>query len=258
VTAGITMTGSLAGRSAVVTGGSRGIGRAIAESLAAAGARVTIGYRADVEAARRVVTVLAARGSDAQAVRADLARRDGAERLIERAAARFGGPDLLINSAGIWTGAPLDRMADAMWEETMRVNLDAIFRTCRAVIPGMRRRRFGRIVNLSSTAGQRGEAGHAHYAASKGAIQALTKSLAVELAPFGITVNAVAPGWVATDMTAASLKGRAGRRIRDGIPLGRPGKPEEIAAPVAFLCTDGAAFITGEILNVNGGAVLCG
>lgn len=252
------MTPSLAGRSAVVTGGSRGIGRAIAEALADAGARVTIGFRSDAGAARRVVAALIARGNEAQAIKADLARRGGAERLIAQATARFGSPDLLINNAAIWTGAPLERMPDAVWEETMQVNLDAVFRTCRAVIPRMRRRRFGRIVNISSTAGQRGEAGHAHYAASKGAIQALTKSLAVELAPFGITVNAVAPGWVETDMTAAALRGRRGRSIRDGIPLGRPGRPEEIAAPVAFLCSEGAAFITGEILNVNGGSVLCG
>ena len=248
----------LAGRSAVVTGGSRGIGRAIALLLARSGAQVTLGYRSDGAAARRVVRAIERAGGRAQAVQADLARPSGAERVIAAATRRFRGPDILVNNAGIWKGASLVRMTDADWEETLRLNLTGAFRACRSAVRRMKRRGYGRIVNIASTAGQRGEAGHSHYAASKGGLISLTKSLAAELAECGITVNAVAPGWVDTDMSAHTLRGSRRREIQAAIPLGRAARPEEIAAPVVFLCSDASSFITGEIVNVNGGAVLCG
>ena len=248
----------LSGRSALVTGGSRGIGRAICAALADSGARVTLGYRRDTAAAREVVASIRDRGGEAHAVRADLGRREAAARLVQAATKRFGAPQLVINNAGIWTAAAIERMPDATLEETLNLNLAATFRVIRASVPAMKRHRFGRIVNISSTAGQRGEAGHSHYAASKGGVIALTKSLSTELAGSGITVNAVAPGWVDTDMCSSTFRGAGRRRITSTIPLGRVGRPEEIAGPVVFLCSDLASFVTGEILNVNGGAVLCG
>jgi 3-oxoacyl-[acyl-carrier protein] reductase len=251
------VTIDLRGRSALVTGGSRGIGRAVALALAGAGARVTIGYRADAGAAAEVIRAIEAGGGQARAARADLRRPRAAEALVRRAAGS-GGPDILVNNAGIWRGAPATRMTDAEWRATMAINLDAVFRLCRAAAPRMRRRGWGRIVNLSSTAGQRGEAGYSNYAATKGAIQSFTKSLAAELGPYGITVNAVAPGWVLTDMTRAALRGAVRRAAEAEIPLGRIAEPEDVAGPVLFLCSDLARFINGEVLNVNGGSVLCG
>jgi 3-oxoacyl-[acyl-carrier protein] reductase len=149
-------------------------------------------------------------------------------------------------------------MSDEVWAETMRVNLDSAFYLTRSALPELRKRGFGRVIYISSTAGQRGEAGHSHYAASKGAIQSMTKSLAVELAPDGITVNAVAPGWVVTDMVTDALTAKEVDEIGRGIPRGRMAESEEVAGPVLFMASDLAAHITGEILNVNGGAVLCG
>lgn len=248
----------LSGRSALVTGGSRGIGAAICTALAECGARVTLGYRTDGAAAREVVAGILGAGGEAHAVRANLSRKAAAGRLVQAATRQFGAPELVINNAGIWTGAAIQQMSDATLDETLNLNLAATFRVIRATVPAMKRRGFGRIVNISSTAGQRGEAGHSHYAASKGGVIALTKSLSTELAASGITVNAVAPGWVATDMCVSSFRGTGRRRISSTIPLGRVARPEEIAGPVVFLCSQLASFITGEILNVNGGAVLCG
>jgi 3-oxoacyl-[acyl-carrier protein] reductase len=178
--------------------------------------------------------------------------------LVDEAVHRFGGLDILVNNAGIWKGSPVDEMTDAEWEETMAINMTGTFFCTRAAVPFMKNARWGRIINISSTAGQRGEAFHSHYAASKGAMISFTKSLAVELAPHGITVNCVAPGWVATDMSRESLLGPEREAILATIPLGRVARPEEIAGAVAFLASDLASFVTGEILNVNGGAVLVG
>jgi len=254
----------LSGRVALVTGGSRGIGRACVEGLARAGAVVAFSYHRRPAAARDVARAVAAGGGTALALRADVGRAREAESLVAATLRRFGRVDLLINNAGIWeppAGRRLERMSAAHWRRTMQVNLDGAFHCTRAVIPAMKRRRWGRIVFVSSTAGQRGEDLHADYAASKGALISLTKSLAVELGAHGILVNAVAPWWVYTDMSRGVLDRQArGDAPSDGetSPLGRVARPDEIAGPILFLCSDLSTFVTGEILNVNGGTILCG
>lgn len=255
-----TVTIDLAGRAAVVTGGSRGIGRACVQALAAAGAGVVFSYRADAAAARDLERRVRAGGGRAVAVRADVARPKDCEALVRTALLRFGRADILVNNAGIWEppgGTEVAGMSDAQWERTLRVNLDGAFYCTRAAVRTMKERRWGRIVSIASTAGQRGEALHSDYAASKGAIISFTKSLATELGPYGILVNAVAPWWVYTDMSRDILE-RQGTAGGESSPLGRVATPEEIAGPVLFLCSDLASFITGEILNVNGGTILCG
>jgi 3-oxoacyl-[acyl-carrier protein] reductase len=233
----------LAGKRAFVTGGGRGIGRATALLLERAGARVVVGYRE--------------RKPDPpfEGVRGDLGDPSVAKRVLGEVVAALGGLDILVVNHGVWPpdDVPLAKMSDAQWETTRRANLDAAVYVCRAAIPHLAA--GGTIVLVSSTAGQRGEAFHADYAATKGAVIALTKSLAVELAP-AITVNCVAPGWVDTEMSEATL--RAKPAILKTIPLGRAASAEDIAGPILFLCSPLARHITGEILNVNGGSVLCG
>lgn len=250
----------LAGKRAFVTGGGRGIGRATALLLARAGARVAVGYKSRAADAAATVAAIAAAGQRGWAVAGDLGDAAGAARTVADAVAALGGLDLLIVNHGVWPpqDVPLSAMTDAQWESTRRANLDAVFYVCRAAIP--RLTPGGAIVLVSSTAGQRGEAQHADYAATKGAVIALTKSLAVELAP-AVTVNCVAPGWVDTEMARLPYErdGGAGRRaIEAGIPLRRVASAADVAGPIVFLCSSLARHITGEILNVNGGAVLCG
>lgn len=251
----------LTGRRAFVTGGGRGIGRATALLLARAGAAVAVGYRSRAADAQATVLDVTRAGGRAVVIGGDLGERPAAEQAVANAARALGGGlDLLIVNHGVWPAAdvPLARMSDAQWEGTRRANLDAVVYVCRAAIPAMSD--GGRIVLVSSTAGQRGEAMHADYAATKGAVIAITKSLAVELAP-RITVNCVAPGWVDTEMAREPYDrdGGSGRRaIERTIPLGRVASPEDVAGPIVFLCSDLARHITGEILNVNGGSVLCG
>jgi 3-oxoacyl-[acyl-carrier protein] reductase len=249
---------SLRGKRALVTGGSRGIGAATAVLLAECGADVGIGYLRRTEEAAGIVRQIAERGVRAFAQSADLSAREGAAVLLDRMTREFGGIDIFIGNAGIWPvdDVPLAEMDDDRWFKTMRENVDAIFYSVRAAAKGMSD--GGRIVLVSSTAGQRGEAMHADYAASKGAMISLTKSVAIELATRGITVNSVAPGWVDTDMAAFSLAGEGRQRIASSIPVGRVATARDIAGPIVFLCSELARHITGEIVNVNGGSVLCG
>ena len=248
----------LTGARALVTGGSRGIGAATARLLARAGAHVVVGYRTRKADAESVVKELRSYDVKAAAFGADVATREGAESLVAETLRVLGGLDIFVGNAGVWPTdeVPLTEMDDARWARTMRENVDSIFFTTRAVAGAMAD--HGRIVLVSSTAGQRGEAMHADYGASKGAVIAFTKSLAVELAPRDITVNSVAPGWVDTDMAAAPMAGEGRARIEATIPLGRVASADDIAGPILFLCSPLARHVTGEILNVNGGSVLCG
>ncbi len=252
----------LSGKRAFVTGGGRGIGRATAVLLARAGASVAIGYRGRRADAEQTLEVVRRLGGKAVSVAGDLGESVGATRVVaEVARALGGGLDLLIVNHGVWPpdDVPVAAMSDAQWEGTRRVNLDALLYVCRAGVPLLSD--AGKIVLVSSTAGQRGEAFHADYAATKGAVIAFTKSLALELAPRRITVNCVAPGWVDTEMAEQPYsrdKGKGKRDIEAGIPLGRVASPEDIAGPIVFLCSTLARHVTGEVLNVNGGSVLCG
>lgn len=248
----------LRGRRALVTGGSRGIGAATAMLLAECGADVGIGYRSRADEAGEVVRAMAEMGVRAFAHQAELSGREGAESLFERAERELGGVDIFVGNAGIWPAeeVALAEMDDERWRRTMAENLDAIFFTTRAAARAVAD--GGRIVLVSSTAAQRGEAMHADYAASKGAMVSLVKSLAVELAPRQVTVNSVAPGWVDTDMVASALAAGNAARIATTIPLGRLATPRDVAGPIIFLCSELARHVTGEILNVNGGSVLCG
>ncbi len=248
----------LSGKSVLVTGGSRGIGRASCLLFARAGARVCVNYRIESPSAALVVDEIENAGGEAFALAADVSRREDAEMLVDETIHRFGTLDVLVNNAGIWKGSPIEEMTDDEWRETLAINLDGTFHCIRAAVPAMKEARSGRIINVASTAGQRGEAFHGHYAASKGGVISLTKSLATELAPHGITVNCVAPGWTVTDMTSEELLGEERDAILASIPLGRAARPEEIAGAILFLASDLASFVNGEILNVNGGAVLVG
>jgi 3-oxoacyl-[acyl-carrier protein] reductase len=250
---------SLAGRVALVSGASRGIGRATAALLAQAGARVGVGYEKDERAAEELVATIAKSGGEAAAIRADLSRWDQAGQLVARCTERFGSLDILVVNHGIWKHAPIHRMTERDWDETADINLKGAVALCRFAAEGMKAWHRGNIILIASTAGQRGEAEHAHYAATKGALISLTKSLAPELAKDGIRVNCVAPGWVETDMVREALADSSQRaEIERVIPLARVGRPEEIASAVLFLASDLSSFVTGEILNVNGGAVLVG
>ena len=247
----------LKGRVALVTGGSRGIGKACCEMLARAGARVAVNYRVERPWAELLVRRIEEAGGEAFSLGADVSQPEDANMMVDETVDRFGRVDILVNNAGIWKGDAVEEISDAEWNEMIGINLTGTFNMIRAVVPYMKASGGGRIINISSTAGQRGEALHCHYAASKGAVIALTKSLAVELAGDGILTNCVAPGWVETDMSEAVLE-QDRVAVTSVIPLGRVGTPEEIAGAVLFLASDLSTFVNGEILNVNGGAVLCG
>jgi 3-oxoacyl-[acyl-carrier protein] reductase len=252
---------SLEGRVAVVTGGSRGIGTAIVRLFAQAGARVVFNYLRAAAEAEKLVSDCGGR-QQCVAVQAELSSSEAAKPLIEAALKSFGRVDVLVGNHGVWPphDAPIDQMSDQQWRSTQAINVDSLFGLVKHGVAQMKKQGSGgHIVLISSTAGQRGEAFHCDYAASKGAIISMVKGLSTELASHRIYVNCVAPGWVETDMAAPALHDpEIGKRVFATIPLGRAGKPEEIAATVLFLCTPHAGFITGEIVNVNGGAVLVG
>ncbi len=249
----------LDGRKALITGGSRGIGRATALLFARAGADVAISYASNRQAADEVCREVEKLGRRALAYKAEMSSRAEIDRMVGDILAQWGELDTLVNNAGIWTYLEMGRMVDAVYHETVGVNVDGVFYGINAVVPAMKENGRGWIVNVTSTAGVRGEALHSHYAASKGALHALTKSLAVELAPYGIRVNAVAPGWTDTDMCTESFSEPGFReKVRQSIPLKRIPPPEDVAGPILFLASDLARHITGEILDVNGGSVLCG
>jgi 3-oxoacyl-[acyl-carrier protein] reductase len=248
----------LEGKTALVTGGSRGIGRAACVLLARAGADVAFGYRLNEEAARATEAAIRREKRKALAIAGDLSRRRDAEALVSAAVKTFGRIDILVNNHGIWKDGPIESLTEEEWDETLDVNLKGFFLVTRAAVPVMKRQGSGRIIFLASTAGQRGEAEHSHYAASKGGIISLTKSLGPELCRHGILVNCVAPGWVDTEMSADPLAGPDRDRILATIPMGRPGTAEEIAGGILFFASDLSGYCCGEILNVNGGSVLCG
>jgi 3-oxoacyl-[acyl-carrier protein] reductase len=249
---------SLEGKKALVTGGSRGIGRATAILFAQAGADVAINFRSREKAALEVKQTISDLGRDSLVLKADISQRSQVEKMVETLLQDWNQIDILVNNAGIWTYGEMGNMDSAIWHETMQLNLDAVFFLCNSVVPVMKQKKQGWIINVSSTAGVRGEALHSHYAASKGALISFTKSLATELAPFGIRVNCVAPGWVDTEMCEDVFRTPGVRaKVEDSIPLKRIPPPEDIAGPILFLASDLARHITGEVVNVNGGSVLC-
>lgn len=250
----------LSGKVALITGASRGIGAATALMFAQAGTRgIVINYKRNREAAESVAEQCKQFGADVLVHRADVSRLAAVEKMVKATVARFGALDILVANAGIWKEAAIDQMTEPQWDETINQNLKSIYACCHAAARVMIAQRRGTMILISSTAGQRGEAFYSHYAATKGAVIAMTKSLAAELGPRGITVNCVAPGWVITDMAAAALNDpKERRKIKMLNPLGRAATPAEIAGPVLFLASDLAGHINGEILNVNGGSVLCG
>ncbi len=250
----------LTGKVALITGGSRGIGAACVRLFTQAGASVLFNYQNNVEAAERVVI---AAGSDrAAAVQSDLIGEGAEEMLVEETVSKWGHLDILVVNHGVWPSQEksIDEMSDDQWRSTMAINLDSAFLLVKAAVKVMKHaKRGGHVVMVSSTAAQRGEAFHCDYAATKGAIVSMVKGLSTELARDRIYVNCVAPGWVATDMSAPIMaQPELQQKFTSLIPLGRIAKPEEIAAPILFLCTPLAGFITGEVFNVNGGAVLAG
>ena len=246
-------------RVAVVTGGSRGIGRAAVDCFAKLGANVVVNYLKDKKAADAAIRFAEEQGVQALAVQADVSHSGDAQRLIDATVHKFGRVDFLVCNAGVWEGGPIDQMPEEVWNRTIDLNLKGTWAACRAAVPRMKEHGFGRIVIVSSTAGQRGEASVSNYAASKGGQISFTKSLAAELGPFGINVNCVAPGWVDTDMCADAFARPGFRKaLEETIPVGQVATPEDIAWPITFLCTDWALHINGEILNVNGGSVICG
>jgi 3-oxoacyl-[acyl-carrier protein] reductase len=249
---------SLKDKVVIITGGSRGIGRASAILMGKAGADIVFDYARNDEAAREVVDQIKSAGRRGIAVRGNHGEDAHCKELIERAINELGKIDVLVNNAGIWTYAPIEEMPENVWRETIEVNLSGLVYCTRYAVRQMKKQKSGRIINISSTAGQRGEAFHSHYAATKGAIISLTKSWAAELAP-EIQVNCVAPGWVDTDMSASAIHNTEEyKQIISVIPMRRVATAEDIAGPILFLASDLAGFINGEILNVNGGSVLVG
>jgi acetoacetyl-CoA reductase len=245
------MAGALEGQVAVVTGSSRGIGRACAIELARHGASVVVNYVGNREAAEECLAVITGAGGKGVVIQADVSKAADAQRLIDSAIAAFGKVDILVNNAGINRDRTISRMSVEEWDEVIQTDLSSMFYCTRAAVPGMRERNHGRIINMSSIIGQMGNVGQANYAAAKAGMIAFTKTAAKELARNSVTVNAVCPGFVETEMVT-SLSEEVQNTVRSQIPLGRFGTAEEIAALVRFLCAEGA-WITGQQLSPNGG-----
>ncbi|MEN6565250.1 MAG: 3-oxoacyl-[acyl-carrier-protein] reductase [Veillonellales bacterium] len=245
----------LDGKVAIVTGASRGIGRGIALELAKAGAKVVINYAGNVVAAQEVQSVITAKGGQALLIQADVANSEAVEGMIKQAMEEFGRIDILVNNAGITRDNLLMRLKKEDWEAVLNTNLTGVFHCTKAVSRIMMKQRSGKIVNMASVVGIMGNAGQSNYAAAKAGVIGFTKAAAKELAPRGITVNAVAPGFIATDMTAV-LSEQVKTELAAKIPLARLGTPADVAAAVMFFVSDGAGYITGQILNVDGGMVM--
>jgi len=245
----------LSGRVAIVTGGSRGIGRAIAERLAGSGAAVVVNYRGNAAAAEATVATITAAGGTAIAIQGDVSQPEDVEHLVKTTLERFGRIDILVNNAGITRDTLLLRMKESDFDEVIATNLRGVFLCTRAVLRPMTKQRFGRIINITSVVGLTGNAGQANYAAAKAGILGFTKSTAREMARRGITVNAVAPGFIETEMTDA-LNEETRKAILATIPLGRFGQPAEVAGLVCFLASDAGAYISGQTLTIDGGMVM--
>ena len=240
---------------ALITGASRGIGRATALELAKAGAKIVINYAGNAAAAQEVLKAIQEMGGQAIAVQANIAVAAEVDELIQKTVEAFGSIDILVNNAGITRDTLLMRMKEADWDAVLDTNLKGVFLCTKAVSKLMLKQRSGRIINMTSVVGLTGNASQANYAAAKAGVVGFTKSMAKELGSRGITVNAVAPGFIATDMTEV-LPDSVKEQMTSTIPLGRPGTPSDVAKAVLFLCSDAAAYITGQTLNVDGGMVM--
>ncbi len=249
----------LLGKVVLITGGSRGIGAATAHLLAQAGADIAITYKKDKKAAERVRKDVESLGPECLVVRADAAVARQVRTAVRTVHSHFGAIDILVNNAGVWTYGAIGSMKESVWDETLDANLKGTFLFCNEVVPYMKKRKEGRIINIASTAGQRGEAFHSHYAASKGGMIAFTKSIGAELAPSKIYANCIAPGWVDTDMSRSSLRPRAQyRSIVRTIPNDRVATADDIAGAVLYLASEYATHLVGSTISVNGGGVMVG
>ena len=246
---------TLVGKVALVTGGSRGIGRAIALKLAENGADVAINYAGNTAAAEEVKAAIEQMGRKALLIQCSVADTDGVQAMVNQVVKELGRLDILVNNAGITRDGLLMRMKEADWDDVMNTNLKGVYNCSKAVMRTMMKQKSGRIVNMASVVGEMGNAGQANYAAAKSGVIGFTKSLAKEVASRGITVNAIAPGFIATDMTSVLSDDQKAEMART-IPLGRAGQPEDVANAVLFLASEGAAYITGQVLNVDGGMVM--
>jgi 3-oxoacyl-[acyl-carrier protein] reductase len=247
----------LAGKTALVTGGSRGIGKAIVQSLVQAGADVTFVYQSNAQAAEELVGELTAGGGKVRAAQVDVRSKEAADNIVKQVVDTSGKLDILVNNAGIIRDTLLAMMTPEQWQDVIDTNLTSVFNFCQAATRPMMSARSGRIINMSSVASEFGNKGQVNYAASKGGIEGLTRCLATELASRGVTVNAVAPGFIETDMTAA-VRNAAEAEIKKHIPVKRLGKPEDIANAVLFFASDDASYVTGQVLRVDGGLTLGG